>query len=55
VNLPHPVLPQMRLGNVEFGEGECEVGMSIFMNVQIEIVLPPFPDRWFLRDANGGS
>ena len=55
MNLPHPVLPQMRLGNVEFGEGECEVGMSIFMNVQIEIVLPPFAARKNQRSGNGGS
>lgn len=55
MNLPHPVLPQMRLGNVEFGEGECDVGMNIFINAQVEIALPPFSSRCFLRGANGGS
>jgi hypothetical protein len=41
--------------STEFGEGEYEVGMNILINAQVEIVLPPFSSRWFLRDANGGS
>ena len=54
-NLPHPVLPQMRLGNVEFGEGDCEVGMNILINAPVEVVLPPFSSRCSLRGVNGGS
>jgi hypothetical protein len=41
--------------NTEFGEGEQNIGMNIFLSVQVEVVLPPFSDRWSLRDANGGS
>lgn len=55
MNLSHPVLPQMRLENVEFGEGECEIGMNIFINTQVEIALPPFSSRCSLRGANGGT
>ena len=53
MNLPHPFLPQMRLGNVEFGEGEYEVGMNIFINTQVEIVFPPIFGSLFC--ANGGT
>jgi hypothetical protein len=45
----------MRLGNVEFGEGEYEVGMNIIINIQLKIVFPPFSDRRSLRAANGGT
>ena len=49
-----PVLPQMR-ENAEFGEGERDIGMNIFINLQVDIVLPPFSSRRSLRGANGGS
>ena len=39
--------------NTEFGEGEFEVGMNMFVYAQVGIVFPPFSDRRFLRDANG--
>ena len=40
--------------SAEFGEGECEAGMNIFINTQVEIVFPPFSSRCSLRGANGG-
>ena len=40
----------------EFGENsKHKVGMNIFVNAQVEIVLPPFSFRCFSRNANGGS
>jgi len=59
--LPHPVLPQMPK-STEFGEGEQNAGMNLFINAQVEIILshfqPACPDAlcrgWFLRGANGG-
>jgi len=38
-----------------FGEGEYEVGMNMLINDAVEVVLPPFSPRRFLRSANGGS
>jgi hypothetical protein len=46
-------LPQMP--STEFGGGEYELGMFIFIYAQLEIVLPPFASRCSSRDANGGS
>ena len=53
--MPHPALPQMRLENVEFGEGDHDVVMNIFIKAQVEIVLPPFASRKNQRSENGGS
>ena len=39
----------------EFGEGEREAGMNIFITAQVEIVLLPFSARCSSRGANGGS
>ena len=48
-------LPQMP-NCTEFGENsKHKVGMNIFVNAQVEIVLPPFSFRCFSRNANGGS
>jgi len=41
--------------NAEFGGGECSVRMNIFIDAQVEVVLPPFAPRKEQRGANGGS
>ena len=51
---PLPVLPQIPT-STEFGEGEYDVVMNMFVYAQAEIVLPPVSPRWSLRGANGGS
>ena len=50
--LPHPVLPQMSK-STEFGEGEQNAGMNIFINAQVEIILPPFSARLSRRSLSG--
>ena len=51
---PHPVLPQIP-NCTEFGEGEHEVGMNIFINAQAEIVLSPFSSRCFFAGCKWGK
>jgi len=39
--------------STEFGEGECNIGMTILIYAQVEIDLPPFSDRRFCGPQMG--
>ena len=54
-NLILPLPSSPKCGEHEFGGGEHDVGMNIFIYAQLEIVLPLFLSRMVLRGTNGGT